>query len=195
MPEPPINRVKEDLHPALRRRLEKLEQLLVLHGLKAELFEGFRTRERQSYLYNKLGAGKATLPGHSLHEYGLAADYAFRDSQGKWTWTGNWTTFGSCAIAAGLTWGGDWANVDSVHVQYTGGLKLTEIMSGARPPVDQPQSSGGGVIKIVVNDVLVTEGSVKDGSVVAPVRAICEALGATVVDHIADQGKVYVYKP
>ena len=61
------------------------------------------------------------------------------------------------------------------------------------PPA--PEGYADGPVKIVVFDGPVIEGLLQDGVTYVPVRALAEAFGGTVYDHIPDQRKVYMGKP
>jgi len=80
-----------------------------------EAFEGYRTEERQEYLFTVTKTTKAG-PGQSAHNHGLAVDFAVRvytrDDAGKilvdgpamWTWSGKapWAKLKTMAKLVGL---------------------------------------------------------------------------------------------
>lgn len=64
----------EGVHPSIKRLfLGMVEEYGQLTGKKITLNQGFRTYDEQAALYKK-DSGKATRPGTSLHEFGLALD-------------------------------------------------------------------------------------------------------------------------
>jgi peptidoglycan L-alanyl-D-glutamate endopeptidase CwlK len=78
------------LHPVFRRKSGELLEALAREGIPFRLFEGFRSPERQQYLY----AQGRTRPGPvvtrarpwtSYHQYGLAGDFVLFEN-GKWSW-------------------------------------------------------------------------------------------------------------
>jgi peptidoglycan L-alanyl-D-glutamate endopeptidase CwlK len=82
---------------------------------KAALFEGYRSLERQAWLYAQGRTRKGPIvtytkiPGY--HGYGLAADVAFKTLGGQWTWKAPeaaWELYGHCVRAVGLAWAGNW---------------------------------------------------------------------------------------
>jgi peptidoglycan LD-endopeptidase CwlK len=78
------------LHPVFREKAANVLARCEQDGLPFRMFEGFRTPQRQRYLYSK---GR-TIPGdkvtnaqawQSYHQYGVAADFVlFID--GNWSW-------------------------------------------------------------------------------------------------------------
>lgn len=66
-------------------------------GLKVEMFEGFRTPQRQEFLYKKGRETEGPIATRakaweSLHQYGLACDLCFKNEHNDWTWSGPWAT-------------------------------------------------------------------------------------------------------
>ena len=93
-------------------------------GLNVYLFEGYRTPERQQWLWE---AGRIrkdepvvtnAKPWQSWHQYALAGDCVFKDPVGKWTWKGPWDDLTKIMHRHGfesLSW-------ERPHFQITGGL-------------------------------------------------------------------------
>lgn len=77
-----IDRNPDHLHPAMRNLVRKLAMDIGAHGLA--LFETYRDPARQAEVL-KAGRSKAR-PFESAHQYGLAADFAFQDDEGDWSW-------------------------------------------------------------------------------------------------------------
>jgi len=79
------------LHPEMRKKVKALLKKLGDENIPFKMFEGYRTPQRQAWLY----AQGRTRPGgrvtkaqawQSLHQYGVAADFVlFLD--GNWSWS------------------------------------------------------------------------------------------------------------
>jgi len=100
-------------------------------GLEVFVTETRRSFERQAALW----AIGRTLPGRIVtrskagtgkHEFGLAFDVAFKGVNLYPSDAKTWARLGSIGKACGLTWGGDFKGVDSVHFENNGG----SIMAG-----------------------------------------------------------------
>lgn len=83
--------------------------------LNVILFETFRTKARQAWLY-KTGASKAS-PGRGMHEFGLAFDVVFDDPK-PWGENHPWSELGQISKDLGLIWGGNFHSfLDRPHHQ------------------------------------------------------------------------------
>jgi hypothetical protein len=86
-----IERSYEFLHPTVRVQFINLGQRLQLAYERGEtdkrfmVFETYRSPMRQAELMAKGRVTKAP-PWSSAHQFGLAADFAGVDVDGKWTW-------------------------------------------------------------------------------------------------------------
>lgn len=98
-------------------------------GLEIELFEGFRSPERQNYLY----ASGRTREGNivtrarawqSLHQYGIAADLAFKWN-GKWAWNKDdpWDKVHAVFHKHKF----ETLAFEKAHVQISGGFPISKI--------------------------------------------------------------------
>lgn len=128
----------EHLHPIARRVLPGIVQQLRDEGHPFDMFEAFRTPQRQAYLY----AQGRTRPGiivtrsgpwASYHQYGLAADLVLH-IDGQWSWdTSNphrasWRRMHELGIEAGLeplSW-------ELPHLQIAG-LTIEGLKAGHYP--------------------------------------------------------------
>ncbi len=137
-----INRSLNLLYPPFRMIVEAGLSQAHKQGLMAYIFEGYRSIERQSYLYAQ---GRTTpgqkvtwvRPGLSWHQYGVAVDIVFDGNLQKagiqWSWEGGYADANGDKydkIAAilksyGLEWLGD-SNVERAHFQKTFGLSIQE---------------------------------------------------------------------
>lgn len=147
MSEPLKDRSLESLHPAFRAKLERLLQTLERAGVPFKLDEGFRSEERQAWLYasgrtrpgrivtQKDGrpgvwpkthpvASERGKPRRSRHQSGLAADlYPVRGDGRVWIPPAEheaWVLLASAAQSLGLRPGRAWG--DSPHVEWAGPL-------------------------------------------------------------------------
>lgn len=124
------------LHPRLAEAGEKLLAEAKARGLSVGLHSGLRKWAEQERLYelgrsvkNPDGATEAnprgnivtkTTAGFSLHNYGCATDYVFKDSRGSWTWDktdAEWEELGKVGELYGLSWGGRWKQKDMPHFE------------------------------------------------------------------------------
>jgi peptidoglycan L-alanyl-D-glutamate endopeptidase CwlK len=116
MQEPPPNSDPACLHPVFREKVLCLLDNLNAEGIPFRLFEGFRSLERQQYLYAHGHAG-----WNSYHQYGLAADFALSDEK-----AGNWSRWREIAAQLGLVT----SNFELGHVQLAG-LKSDDLSMAA----------------------------------------------------------------
>jgi hypothetical protein len=134
--EPPINRNALRLNPDFRRRLFLVLGQLTAEGIPFKLHEGFRTVERQQWLYGQGRKGVPyARPGKKVtsrdgvkrpsdHQSGCAADCYPCDDKGKLIWPPppssdpRWERYASLAEAQGLTAGYRWKSPhDPPHVE------------------------------------------------------------------------------
>lgn len=78
------------LHPAIRQSVKAIRTQLHKENHPFEVFEAFRTPDRQRYLYAKGRSTKGPKvtwvgPWRSIHQYGLAVDFVLKKN-GKWSW-------------------------------------------------------------------------------------------------------------
>ena len=118
------------IHPELKERTERFLSAAEAQGLRVQLFEGFRSTERQKQLYESGTGVTNAKPGNSFHNYGLAVDVVFRDAKNRPSWdeSHDWTKLGRLGKAAGLSWGGDWKKqVDRPHFQLLPADQLSKV--------------------------------------------------------------------
>ncbi len=107
------------LTPDCKMRVQNMLNLAAKKGLKVRVFEAYRPKERQAWLYGQ-GRTKAqclaafvnpkysragnvvTWTMTSQHILGKAVDMVFVDTKGNPTWSGNWDALIKCGEAAGL---------------------------------------------------------------------------------------------
>lgn len=129
------------LHPAFRERLEKLIDNLAAASVPMKVLEGYRTPERQDYLFaigrtRELHRSPVTFVSawHSYHQYGLAVDMVIdHPAHGMWeignpTADGWWRAYHALASAQGL----EPLSFEKPHVQLAG-LRASQLLSGEVP--------------------------------------------------------------
>ncbi len=179
----------KSLLPAAERAMRELlgGVLAVLPpGVTAKVISGTRTYAEQQELYDK---GRKTpgpkvtnaRPGFSWHNFGLAVDLGLFSGVAYIPESPLYDRIGAVAEALGLEWGGSWTGplADKPHVQVRTGLTLAEMRARARagvPLLPEPPVAW----RVVVGGKQIAQASIVGGSAVAPVRAIAEALGASV---------------
>ena len=129
----------DHLHPTFRSKVIALQESLSAEMLPFRVFEGFRTPQRQQYLYDqgRTRPGRIVTrarPWTSNHQYGLAADFVLYEN-GSWSWNTSgenrqrWTRLHELAHAHGLeplSW-------ELPHLQLKN-LSTSQLQSGNYPP-------------------------------------------------------------
>lgn len=127
-----------ELHPEARQRFGNVLEKLAAAELPFEIFEAYRTPQRQSYLYaqGRTRAGNRVTNAdawQSYHQYGMAADFVLK-IDGNWSWTSDgrwksaWKDLHKFARAEGLeplSW-------ELPHLQVAD-LTLAQLRAGAYP--------------------------------------------------------------
>lgn len=73
---PTLEEKTANLDPELLKRFDAFRTFTYQkHGIVLEINSGYRSTEKQAYLYRTLPRGMASAPGTSLHEKGTAIDY------------------------------------------------------------------------------------------------------------------------
>lgn len=204
------------LHPVLAASANALIQQSYARGVPIVITQGVRTVAEQNALYAQ-GRSKPgpivtnAKGGTSLHNYGLAIDFALLLPDGNnLSWdmkrdgnnnkTADWQEVVQEAKQLGLEWGGDWASFkDYPHFQMTFGLTINQLLAGKRPTTEQVNEalkriSGGDdkvnkdvTVTINLNGNKLTDGVLDTGITYVPIRALAEALGAKVTYDAASK--------
>ncbi|WP_430024685.1 M15 family metallopeptidase [Peribacillus frigoritolerans] len=139
----------DELNPIVAEKKDELIQLAKDKDIPVIITAGFRSLAEQNELYEKGRSDPGNIVtnargGESLHNFGLAIDFALLDKQGEAIWDmsydGNdngksdWMEVVTIAKGLGFDWGGDWAGFkDYPHLQMTFGLSLRELQQGKQP--------------------------------------------------------------
>lgn len=122
-----------EVAPTLQRRGTLFIEAAQADGVTVQIVQGLRTIAEQNALFAKgrTKPGKKVTNargGQSLHNYGLALDFA-PVVNGVVSWDENlYKPFGKWADIAGLEWGGRWKDfIDLPHVQDDEGMTLKQI--------------------------------------------------------------------
>ena len=127
------------LHPAVRHRMRAVRDALHAEGHPFEIFEAFRTPQRQADLYaqGRTAPGRIVTkapPWSSYHQYGLACDFVLFDD-GQWSWDDK----GANAAAwkrldvVGRQNGLEPLSFERPHLQLAG-LDIDDLRAGRYPP-------------------------------------------------------------
>ena len=136
-----ISRDYHLLHPILRESVVEVLAQCKDAGMPFELFEGYRSPERQRYLYEQGRTRKGRIitkaqPWQSMHQYGLAVDLVLKIGD-AWSWRSDgifadhWNTLALICEKYGLE-GISW---ELPHFQLSGVL-LSDAQAGRFPGGD-----------------------------------------------------------
>lgn len=106
------------VHPVLAEKAQRILNFAKAAGFNLIVTQGLRTFEEQDALFRKRPKVTNARGGQSMHNYGLAVDFAFVVN-GKLSWDEDlYRRIGPWAKLAGLEWGGSWTRfTDKPHVQ------------------------------------------------------------------------------
>ncbi|NGP45762.1 M15 family metallopeptidase [Bacillaceae bacterium SIJ1] len=135
----PIEKMKDKeppqgLHPVVEQKKNELVEKAKNAGIEILITDDFRSFAEQDRLYAQGRTTEGAIVtnaegGESLHNYGLAIDFALRTASGDVIWDlefdGNqngeadWMEVVAIAKALEFEWGGDWTSIqDYPHFQY-----------------------------------------------------------------------------
>lgn len=110
------------LHPEVQDRAVLVMMDAKKAGLNIGVFDGYRARKDQ---VKQIEEGDSFIvdPDSSYHRWGLAVDFVFLDSLGRWTWEPEggraaWWHLGAIIEKHGFNWGGRWRTFDGPHAEY-----------------------------------------------------------------------------
>jgi peptidoglycan L-alanyl-D-glutamate endopeptidase CwlK len=134
------SRSLDDLLPEVRRRVGCFLSNAKAQGIDLLVTSTYRDNASQEALYaqGRTKPGKIVTnarAGQSFHNYRCAVDVV-PIRNGKPVWDAKdpvWQTVGKLGKEAGLEWAGDWKRFrEMAHFQYTGGLTLAQLQTGAK---------------------------------------------------------------
>lgn len=132
------------LHPAIRDKVTAIQKQLQSEKIPFEVFEAFRTPERQAVLFAKGRTTKGPKvtwvgPWGSIHQYGLAVDFVLRIN-GNWSWddkgarSKSWQRMHELAKDNGMTplFNKKKQLIEKPHIQLIG-ASASEMRNGVYP--------------------------------------------------------------
>ena len=134
------SRSLDDLIPPAKARVQAFLDAAKKQGIDLLVTSTYRDNASQDALYaqGRTKPGKIVTnakAGQSWHNYKCAVDVV-PIVAGKPRWDVKdevWQQVGALGKAAGLEWAGDWKRFKEYpHFQYTGGLTLAQLQSGAK---------------------------------------------------------------
>jgi peptidoglycan LD-endopeptidase CwlK len=134
------SRSLDDLHPKVKDLAVQLIAKCKSAGIDLLVTSTYRDNEQQTVLYQK---GRSTpgaivtnaKAGESYHNYKLALDFVpLEDGKCAWNDSSAFQRVGVIAEGLGMEWAGRWTGAmrELAHVQYTGGLKISDLQAGKR---------------------------------------------------------------
>lgn len=107
-----------------------------LMGVDLHIYEGFRSLERQQYLWDSGRSRPGPIvtnakPGQSAHNWGLAADLVAK-VDGKWSWDEKKVPYKKLVALYEKIGLKSLAPFELVHVEYTGKLRTSEMAEFVR---------------------------------------------------------------
>lgn len=127
------------LHPVVQQYALRFATQLEQRGYAVIIAQALRTFTEQNALYaqGRTAPGPVVTnarAGYSWHNWGVAFDIAFLNSNGALTYDVDWNQVGQIGKSIGLEWGGDWASFpDRPHFQITGNLQLSTLIGSSNP--------------------------------------------------------------
>lgn len=125
-----INELNEPVRSMAQQFLDKAKEA----GIRVIITSTFRDAASQNSLYaqGRTKSGKRVTnasAGQSWHNFRCAFDFVpIVDGRAAWSRTDLFKKLGEIGESIGLEWGGRWTRfVDMPHLQYTGGLTLSQL--------------------------------------------------------------------
>lgn len=132
------------LHPIVRDKVIAIQKKLKEEGIPFEVFEAYRTPQRQAHLFAKGRPNNGprvtwARPWTSIHQYGLAVDFVLKIN-GNWSWDDrgdrakHWTRMHEIAKENGMTPLFNKAGklIEKPHIQLEG-LQSSNLKNGIYP--------------------------------------------------------------
>lgn len=124
----------KDVHPELARRVRQMSDMLELEGITIRVTQGLRSWAEQAKLYDQGRSEPGVVvtnaqPGHSYHQFGLAADVVPLVKDGQADWNPQhpaWQRLVAVGTSLGLESGSLWRSFpDYPHFQLTGKFPIS----------------------------------------------------------------------
>ncbi len=138
------NRDLSLLHPVVREKVQAILAQMKKEGIPFEVFEAYRTPQRQAHLYAKgrpNNGPKVTWakPWTSIHQYGMAVDFVLKIN-GNWSWDDRgdrakfWTRMHEISKEQGMTplFNSKGQLIEKPHVQLVG-IQSSNLKNGIYP--------------------------------------------------------------
>jgi len=131
------------LNPYVKILTEKFLAECKKQNINVTITQGLRTIAEQNALYaqGRTTSGNIVTQakgGNSMHNYGLAVDFApIVNGKIDWNDIALFKKIGKIGLSVGFdSYGGDWTSFkDYPHLQWTGGLSLSDLKSGKVPTI------------------------------------------------------------
>lgn len=146
-----VRNMGSGIHPQVKEYAVELVKRAYSKGIYVQITSGYRSNAEQTRLYNQ---GRTTpgnivtnaKAGQSIHNYGLAIDYALLSPSGVMHWdikrdmnanqVQDWFEVAAIGKSMGFQWGGDWKSfVDYPHLDMQRGMSLANLAKGKRPTI------------------------------------------------------------
>lgn len=131
----------EDLHAPVRMRAQAFLDACKKAGIDILITSTYRDKESQAALYEqgRTKPGRIVTDakaGQSFHNYRCAFDFVpTLGGKPLWEDTALFKRCGEIGESVGLTWAGRWTRFpEMAHLQYTGGLLLSDLQAGKQIP-------------------------------------------------------------
>jgi peptidoglycan L-alanyl-D-glutamate endopeptidase CwlK len=131
------SRKVEDLHPIVAGMCHRWLEECAEQGIHVLVTSTYRDSEYQDSLYveGRNGRGRIVTNargGQSFHNYRMAFDFVpLVDGKPVWNDLELIARCGEIGEQVGLEWAGRWTKFpEKLHLQFTGGLSLTDLQSG-----------------------------------------------------------------
>ncbi|MBD9449730.1 glucosaminidase domain-containing protein [Rhizobium sp. RHZ01] len=128
------------LHPVVRDAVDRVIAQLRVEEIPFEVFEAYRTPERQRMLYAQGRTAPGDIvtkarPWSSYHQYGLAVDFVLR-IDGNWSWSskGKFNKWWERLHAIGRANNLEPLSWELPHLQYSG-TSIEKLLRGEYPPL------------------------------------------------------------
>jgi peptidoglycan L-alanyl-D-glutamate endopeptidase CwlK len=128
----------DDLAPPVKQRAQAFVEAAKAKGIDLLVTSTYRDSESQTALYAQGRTAPGNIvtrakAGQSWHNHRCALDVVpLVNGKAIWDDQAVWKQIGEIGKACGLEWAGDWKTFKEFpHFQYTGGLTIAQLQTGA----------------------------------------------------------------